>query len=588
MAYGRRNFIYHRGAATGSVSAPNLKLASYRNKITAILCVTALYTAFLYRSGGAQHFLANSEVVPDKKVAKAASEGMTAMINAGKKLTVATWNIAAINNNPFEYWITYKENPNYEQLMVNIENFLENPGDKDVLVSNVFTENMFSQLDTRLQNVGWTSVRSYWENDFRNRKIIEGFMKDDELGLKRLASMPDRVSNTINVLDSPEPVFRPTVINMYDGDLSSLDKWWNAWEKFMFDDKLKIKKDEEEKAVYQLLKPIKKSKYPAITVQEEKDSLPLQTMCGAIFDAILVHMMNTVSEPDTWQDLKRTMVEALNKKKVPHTLAILENEYGESDIITLQEVSSSFIDDARSGPLGVKFHIIAPEAIDAVRDQNSVIFLNKKTFPDGHSKEITNLVEGSFPQGVAVPVANGDILAITATSSNNIPFVVASFHGDTNGLATIPVVDAVVKAMGNDKELVSHRLVFGLDANTYEKAKPGKQQDVLEFAASYKQHGLTSCWGDTPNPANYTTYNARTYLQPQLNKACKRDEKRSKGDVNPKDFILFAKDHFEVEHTWKDNTGDRKYTEDTAFPTLQFPSDHGILSTVIVPKQSSS
>lgn len=50
MTYGRRNFIYHRGAATGSVSAPNKK-RSYRNKIAAILGVTVLYTAFLYRSG---------------------------------------------------------------------------------------------------------------------------------------------------------------------------------------------------------------------------------------------------------------------------------------------------------------------------------------------------------------------------------------------------------------------------------------------------------------------------------------------------------------------------------------------------------
>jgi hypothetical protein len=38
-----------------------------------------------------------------------------------------------------------------------------------------------------------------------------------------------------------------------------------------------------------MLQPIKKAKYPDITAQEEKDSLPLQTMCGAIFDAILVH-----------------------------------------------------------------------------------------------------------------------------------------------------------------------------------------------------------------------------------------------------------------------------------------------------------
>jgi hypothetical protein len=99
------------------------------------------------------------------------------MISAGRKLAVTTWNIAAINNNPFEYWITYKANPEYEKLMINIEKFLEDPGEKDVAVKEVFTEDMFTKLDKRLTGVGWTSVRSYWESDFQNRKIVSGFMK---------------------------------------------------------------------------------------------------------------------------------------------------------------------------------------------------------------------------------------------------------------------------------------------------------------------------------------------------------------------------------------------------------------------------
>ena len=124
--------------------------------------------------------------------------------------------------------------------------------------------------------------------------------------------MPDRITNTINVDDGQ--VYRPTVINMYSGDLSTMDKWWAAWETFMFDTTLRLngKDGIEEKIPFQLLQPIKKSKYPDITVEEEADSLPLQTMCGAIFDSILVHMMNEVADPDTWQSLKRTMVQELN------------------------------------------------------------------------------------------------------------------------------------------------------------------------------------------------------------------------------------------------------------------------------------
>ncbi|KAL7481631.1 hypothetical protein ACHAW6_007314 [Cyclotella cf. meneghiniana] len=534
--------------------------------------------------GGAGQFLGSSRrVVPDPKLSAAAIKGLQAMAAARRKLQVATWNIAAINNNPFEYWITYDEEPAYEKIMTEIENFLESPGEKDVPVSAVFTEAMFSQLEKRMDGVGWDNVRSYWDGDFKNRKIISGFMKDPLLGSKRLASMPDRITNTINVVGSDEPVCRPTVINMYSGDLSNLEIWWSAWEKFMFDTPLAIENKGETKTdpVYKMLQPIKKSKYPDITEAEEKVSLPLQTMCGAIFDAILVHMMNTVSQPDVWQSLKKTMVENLNKQKVPHTLDILENVYGTSDIITLQEVSASLINQARSRSLGQKFWIVAPSDLDAVRDQNSIIFLSKTTFPSGPSVEITDL--GSFEEGVDIPIAKGDILAITATDRDNIPFVIASFHGDTNGLATKPVLSAIVKAMASDSALITHKLVFGLDANTYEKGKPGKQQDVLDWGKHYLSFGLTSCWGDVPNPSNYTTFNSRTYLQPQLNKACKKSDKRSNGDVNPKDFILFGKGDFKVDRTWKDNTGEMKYIEDMAFPTLNFPSDHGILATIIEP-----
>ena len=504
-----------------------------------------------------------------------------------RQLQVATWNVAAINNNPFEYWITYKENPDYEQLMVDIEHLIDNPGDKDVLVPEVFTQEMFDKLDARLTGTAnWKSVRNYWEEDFSKRTIIDGFVKDKLLGSKRLASMPDRITNTINTQDG-KMVFRPTVINMYDGDLSTQDQWWDQWEKFMFDDHVKIKDKSGtvvDKIPYQMLQHIKKAKYPEITEQEEIDSLPLQTMCGAIFDAILVHMMNTVSSPDKWQPLKATMVDALNKQKIPHTLAILENQYSESDIITMQEVSSSLVDMARGGPLGKTFHVVAPHNMDPVRDQNSVIFLNKKTFPQGKGIEFTDQVKEQFPKGVDVPVANGDILAITAEAADGGKYVIASFHGDTNGLATKPVVNAIVQAMKKEPGLSSRRLIFGLDANTYEHAKPKKQQDVLDFARSYNENGLTSCWGDMPNPSNYTTYNARTFLQTQLNKACRKEEKRAKGDVNPKDFILFPKDTFNVIKTWKDNTGKHNYIEDIAFPTLDFPSDHGILATIIEPK----
>jgi len=570
-AYPSSHFLYRN--TTNTVVGTNTKELPYcssRTKVVSFLLFTFCYTLFLYERGGAGRYL-------EPNVPK-----VTKSISQIRKLTISSWNIAAINNNPFEYWLTIEENPEYEDLMVKVEGFIDAPGDFDVSVDSVFTEEMFEKLEKRMEAATWDSVRDYWNNNLRHRKIVSGFLKDPMIGSKRLVSMLDRVTNTIYTTGSNTPVCRPSVINMYDGDLSDLETWFNSWLLFMFDNPLSIPPENVNKMPFQFLLPIKKSKYPDITVEEENMSLPLQTVCGAIFDAILVHMMNTVSEPDIWQPLKRKIVNSLNKQKIPKTLLILEQNYISNDIVTLQEVSASLVELAMSSGLGDAFHIVSSEDMDSVRDQNSVILLSRDTFPKGVLSEISSNVVSNFPQGKDVPVTGGDLLVITTEDKFGNPFIIASFHGDTNGLATIPVVDATIRTISSSPSLQNHKLIFGLDANTYENAIPGKTQDVLEFGKVYRNHNLTSCWGDVPDPKNYTTFNARTYLQPQLNKACKSHEKKECGDINPKDFILFPNNKFEIIKTWKDNTGNHKYEEDMTFPTLKFPSDHGILSTTIV------
>eukprot|EP00966_Prymnesium_polylepis_P335546 7390902-Prymnesium_polylepis.3 len=55
---------------------------------------------------------------------------------------------------------------------------------------------------------GLDETEARWLSDFSSRKIISGFMKDKTLGEKRLASMPDRYTNTINTVRGP-PVAQP-------------------------------------------------------------------------------------------------------------------------------------------------------------------------------------------------------------------------------------------------------------------------------------------------------------------------------------------------------------------------------------------
>ena len=183
----------------------------------------------------------------------------------------------------------------------------------------------------------------------------------------------------------------------------------------------------------------------------------------------------------------------------------------------------------------------------------------------------------------SVPVAAGDLLLMAAEDVIGRKYLLASFHGDTNGLASLPVL-AAVHAFA--KTMPDHALLFGLDANTHTIGTSSKQ-GVLPFAEAFRADGYSSCWGDSPDPTSATTFNARTYLQPQLQKAAKSDEKVAKGDKNPKDFILFTKSAFELKAAAKDNTGEKRYVEEMVFPTLRFPSDHGIVSATLAIKEGA-
>ena len=42
-------------------------------------------------------------------------------------INVASWNIAAVYNNPFEYWVSH-QNPEYDYLMKGVQDFIDTGG----------------------------------------------------------------------------------------------------------------------------------------------------------------------------------------------------------------------------------------------------------------------------------------------------------------------------------------------------------------------------------------------------------------------------------------------------------------------------
>ena len=124
------------------------------------------------------------------------------------ELEVVTWNIAAPNNNPFEYWATH-ESEEYIQLMSAVQECLDDPGDRDVEVCEVFNCKMYGQLRDELEFHGVHShslhfLDEYWTTNLCRRRFISGFLRDPSFGDKRLISMPDRITGSVRIAGGRE------------------------------------------------------------------------------------------------------------------------------------------------------------------------------------------------------------------------------------------------------------------------------------------------------------------------------------------------------------------------------------------------
>ena len=125
-----------------------------------------------------------------------------------------------------------------------------------------------------------------------------------------------------------------------------------------------------------------------------------------------------------------------------------------------------------------------------------------------------------------------------------------------------------------------------MDANSHFAGKAGKKLGVTDFIEAYTNMGLSSCFEgmiEEGAPLPHTTFNARTYLQPQLNKAIKLADRETSPltDRNPKDFILFKTGLFTPTALSSDNDGSGNFDASAPFPTLAFPSDHALLSSTL-------
>ena len=503
-----------------------------------------------------------------------------------------TWNIAAPNNNPFEYWAMHS-NSDYNQLMSSVQQCIDNPEPHDTQIGNIFTTSMYMELRGILDGLGvmgLDQLDSFWASDLKDRMAIREFLKDRSFGEKRLISMPDRMTGAVKTCNGTT-AFRPSPITGIQNEMSNVEMWWSLWTQYMFQTKINVR-GETKSNVFSLLEVIPRAKYPALSEAEEAVSVPLQTLCLALFDAIFIYVLSSLA-PTTWQELKNSLHKSLYESKAALCVTILQEQYGDADVIFIQEASEAFA--ARAG-VCLDHFVLRPAGVDGRRSQLSLILARKSRFFRHTARDLTEEVLRRLPSRCTTA---GD-LCVFEVDSHEGPCLLASFHGDSEGACTAPVLTALHDLVG--EHFLEHTLLFGLDANTAAgpgcgesdrcgdsalrkvatcSAKPAGAATGLDggsFRSILSERGLGSCWQGQDLRGLWTTFNARTYLQPQLHKAVGLEGVLDRRHMRLRDWLVFRAGQLAVAAVERDNTGRRGRFESRVMPSQAFPSDHAIVA----------
>jgi len=333
---------------------------------------------------------------------------------------------------------------------------------------------------------------------------------------------------------------RPAVTTPYTGWGASLEDWWVAWTTFIFSEQ-----------AYEKIIPHPVKYQTGLNEMELEFSQPLQIFHLALFDGILMHMLNTVAPG--WMETKRLL---LTSDRVGLSIEILVDSYGSFDALLLQEVSraaGSLIKERLPD-----FHVIGG---GSGGNNNSLVLARKSYF--------TEVVDETATFAPKLPISCGDACVVLARSVNGEQVVLASYHSDCDGKMTLPFIDAFVQ------HTAGRMCLLGIDGNMTSDPEKGRLNS-MSFRKAIVAHGLHSCLPEDV----WTTYKARTFMQPQFQKAVLSTKLKDDADLGPKDHILATAPSYFVSVA-RDTTGTHQFI-DAPLPTERFPSDHAIVAADVL------
>jgi hypothetical protein len=501
----------------------------------------------------------------------------------GRSMKVVTWNMAGINNNPFEYWSS-EEGSRMQKIQQYMEEFVDGQGIGETLkIETIFPpENLSALLEaTRKANTQYIS----WKIDEKVFTYI-GTLYDrlQNLTVNQLIKGPDDKTmacmNDTRRFSRPDSVTsnRPTVVNQAKFNPNS---WYKDWLTFMFTARSSSPGKTPQPPVLDVQNKKLKALQSAAKSEEKSEDISdeglwigtlTDLLMLGIFDATLILGMKKSGVPK-WMDCKMGSVEEAKKKKEEKLMQILDG-YEKADVIFLQEVSQSIMKILKEKTRETTFRVQTtdqnPESnqMTAVLIKHSLVIpYSLNLLPTKKTLLGTTAVEVKIKGGKGQP---------------DVKYVLASVHSKTeDAYKTVRALKNL--ALHNS----SQRIIIGIDSN----ANPENGQytpGVFNYQVTELQ--LHTGWTNTALKRSYTTYKQRSFIQSQVNKSCTSKETRNvnvgaQNDCCVKDFILWGNvghNHFnprlEVSCELANTDTPYVWVGNQLLPTESFPSDHVIVT----------
>lgn len=434
-------------------------------------------------------------------------------------LRVATWNVAGVNNNPFDFWMP--SNANHTNLMKAFENELAS----ERTVNEYFTQDMYNYLkDNIFGNVKENTI-SILDNTYETfgAMTLKDLSTNKDITKSRVFSYPDRATASI----------RPTAV---DFDLSrGVAEWYKEWVSVMEEQGLNAIDKLNQGKNKRTTKYGDSYKFKSNEIDADVE---IQLLSLAMLDTIFFKILSSIPNA---QNIKADVIAALKNDKVSVVKNILDDLANASDIIFLQEVDAGKINLLT--PTG--FSSIVPKSIRSI-PQDSVILYRTGLF-----SAATN-IDHKFGDE---EFKNESIAACLTLEKSKRDLIVVSYHSTSDGKDSTAVINALKKE--------GKPFILGIDANT---SKNGLK--VSDFTDHIEQNGFY-CMSHFP-----TTRKARTFFQTQLTKGKPFKElKTEKGDQ--KDYIVASNRVLFLGVITGSTESNR------LLPALDFPSDHYIVKGLV-------